>query len=150
MSDAEIRACQFLAQPGDAVEWADYFAGLLGDVSNVEGGELAWFGLSSSGKSFGSGSGSIRPIEILGRNLLPVEMLSEEDSVDSKGLGGSASEEDGRSILAAQRRFYEALTTGDQGGMERVCSTQHSAEVDEVVREGGGIDDWAKYLEEGA
>lgn len=159
IDDAEIRSVNYLAQAGDSKEWVDYFASLVGgddDDDNDDdsggkvadlGGKIAWFGLSNSGKSFGSGFGdALRPIEILGQSLLPLQNLDEDDEDDI----GSTASDDVVSILAAQKQFYQALTSGDRAGMDQVYSKEESGEVDEVVAGGGGIDSWEKCLEDGA
>lgn len=151
IDETEIKSVQYLAQAGDSGQWVDYFESLVGSNSNEEeggmNGKIAWFGFSNSGKSFGSGfGGAPRPIEILGQSLLPLESLVEDDKDDTGGM----SSDDVVSILAAQKKFYQALTSGDRAGMDEVYSKVYSKEVDEVVAEGGGIDGWDKCLADGA
>jgi len=157
----EIQSVPYLAQAGNSEEWVDYFESLVGGGSDDDGGggdggsggrramdgQIAWFGLSNSGKSFGSGFGdALRPIEILGQSLRPLECLDENDK-DYTGGGGSdtASSDNIRSILASQKQFYHALTTGDRAGMTAVYSTVSSDELDQTGD--AYIEPWTKCLE---
>lgn len=158
VGESEIRSAKYLAQVGNAAEWVEYFRNLVGGDDDDDGGkdmgdELVWFGLTNSGKSFGSGAGiPPRPIEILGQNLLPLEILSEDDADETilTSNGDEAKSTAALAVLSAQKQFYAALTTGDLPAMNEITSSQNAAEVDEVLTEGGRIDNWTKCLEDGA
>jgi len=139
-----------LAETSDTKEWLDYFQSLGGNESGEnDNNQLSWFGLTYSGKSFGSGSGSPpRLLEMLGQTLLPVEPLDEDD--ENESCSSSKEEMSNNAILMAQKQFYDALTSGDESGMTKVFSTNNSPEVNEVLEGGGRIDMWDKCLEDGA
>ena len=101
-----------------------------------------WFGLNSSGRSFGS-SQDTAPlwIQILGQHLRPTEFLDEDEKVAATS----------DSVLIDQLNFfYRSLTTGDFEGLSSVFSAKVSPAVTEVVSAGGRIDSWADCLVEGA
>lgn len=155
ISDQEIRSSPFLAKVDDVNEWVDYFSSLVSDDDvkfEKDTKQLAWFGLSYSGKSFGSGLGLTipRPIEILGQTLSPNFDLS--DLEDEQSSFASRTEEDVGSIFESQTNFYDALTTGNMSNLKSIFDDNISTtlEVDDVINNGGRIDTWDTCLEEGA
>lgn len=153
ISAKELRSVPYLAQTVDASEWVDYINSLLSDKEDSSDdmlqGKLAWFGLTNTGKSFGSGIGSPpRIIEILGQSLLPIEFLDETDEAENIAANPKAGGlED---ILSAQRAFYDALVGGDLSGIQMIFDADNSEDVDEVIDGGGSIDGWETCLEDGA
>jgi hypothetical protein len=150
---AEVRSIKYLAEVADAPEWIEYFQSLVGgyDDENESSkatidNQLAWFGLSSSGKSFGSGVGTPRWLEILGQSLLPVEILDSDDD----SMIGDALSADETSIVKAQKEFYDALTGGSMEGIQTVFAGNNAPQVQEVVDQGGRIDGWDLCLADGA
>jgi len=87
LNPALLKAVPFIAEVAEIPTWVEYFESLLVDYDNTkdntnnnkdaEEDDLIWFGLSSSGKSFGSGKGlaSLRWLELLGQSLVPVQQL---------------------------------------------------------------------------
>uniref|UniRef100_A0A7S2N1F6 Uncharacterized protein n=1 Tax=Helicotheca tamesis TaxID=374047 RepID=A0A7S2N1F6_9STRA len=131
----------------------NYFRSLQsGDDGDAVGNnnKLVWFGLTNNGRSFGSGVGEVpRLIEILGQNLLPVEVLDEED--DAVKAGSNVEMADVvEEVLNSQKKFYEALTGGDLQSMNNILSKEDSNEVSEVLKGGGRVDGWDLCLAEGA
>ena len=144
----ELRSVPYIAEAVNPSEWVDYYRSLItinNELSDDAQLPVAWFGFSNSGKSFGSGIGSPRLIEILGQSLLPIDMLDPTDKpvvdVDNR---------DEQSILNAQKQFYEALTGGSLAGIQATYSSIKSPQVQEVLDQGGSLDGWEKCLEEGA
>jgi len=148
--DGGLELRSVLAETHNTKEWVDYFQSLGSNESVENDSQLSWFGLTYSGKSFGSGSGRPpRLLEMLGQTLLPVEPLDEDD--DNESYSSAKDEVTKKAIIAAQKQFYDALTNGDDLGMTEVFKTSTNApEVDEVLENGGRIDTWNKCLEEGA
>lgn len=109
----------WLADAYDLDTWIQYFDGL------DETKEFRWFGLNSNGRSFGSGRGEAPQwLQILGQHCRPTSLLTESDAdvVDSESEG----------VIAAQKTFYNALTTGDLESMNGICWQQNSTQVNEV------------------
>jgi hypothetical protein len=151
MDMVEVRSINYLAETVDAPEWISYFQSLVGeddDENNKStlGSQLAWFGLSSSGKSFGSGVATPRWLEILGQSLLPVEILDPDDD----GMMMDKSSVDEASIGKSQQLFYEALTGGSKEGIQTVFADDSSPQVQEVLDQGGRLDGWDICLADGA
>jgi hypothetical protein len=114
----------WLAEAYDIEEWKAYFDQLL-EGSN----EFRWFGLNSNGRSFGSGSGeSPQWLQVLGQYLRPTEMLDEQDA------NVSSTDKEEASIVECQKKFYTALTTGDQEVITALFSPEQSSLVSEVRR----------------
>lgn len=125
----------WLAEPAVVLQWKTYFATLS------EGSDFKWFGLSSSGRSFGSGQGS-RPvswIQMLGQHLRPTDILDEND----------VSKEDVDNVLSQMDLFYDALVQGNLEQMRSVCAEEQCKEVTGVIQAGGRLDDWKSCLQEG-
>jgi hypothetical protein len=113
----------WLADAYDRSIWRDYFASL----SESESGDASfrWFGLNSSGRSFGSGEEVPQFLEVLGQHCRPTDLLDETDASMSAEEGVS-------SLLKAQSTFYEALTTGSLEAMNQICLGILSPQVTEV------------------
>jgi len=136
---SENERLPFLADAANPGEWREYFEGLA--PNEDARGNFRWFGISAIGRSFGSGKGSSPEwLQILGQHLRPTVLLDEED-VSQKDVDG---------VLAQQKAFYEALTQGNLGEMERICSPSNAIEVSNVINQGGRLDRWKACLEEGA
>jgi len=149
--DEEIKSSSIFAKAENVNEWIDYFSSLVSDNDSSFGkdtNQLAWFGLSYSGKSFGSGVGATipRPIEILGSVLQPTFDLADLEEEETKKT--ISSEED--AILTSQADFYNALTTGNLPKLTSTFDKTKEIEVDDVLNNGGRIDTWETCLEEGA
>jgi len=133
----------WLADSYQPQAWLDYFRGLTTDEASNEDFDFRWFGLSSNGKSFGSGDGEIRIVQLMGQFLRPIDFLDESD----KDSDTTALEKE---VLDTVKSFYKALTIGDQDGIESIFSPSKSGEVSEVIEMGGRIDSWENCLAEGA
>lgn len=149
IQDSEIRSSQWLGQVQQTDTWVNYFKSLSNDENSKN--DLIWFGLNYNGRSFASGIGEAPLLlELLGRNLRPVEMLDQSDEPESR-LGVSADEaaviED---ISQRQADFYRALTSGDLNAMNAICADNKVQEVSEILSAGGRIDSWESCLKEGA
>jgi hypothetical protein len=117
-------AYPWLAEAYDIDEWTAYFDYLL-EGSN----SFRWFGLNSNGRSFGSGSGeSPQWLQVLGQHLRPTEMLDEQDD------NAISADKEEASIVECQKKFYTALTTGDQEVISALYSCEQSSLVSEVRR----------------
>jgi len=151
--ESELRACQWLAQLQDKPAWLDYFSTLtndndLDDDKNRDG--LVWFGLNYSGRSFASGKGKPRLLEIMGQHLRPVELLDETD-VPEPTVGLDAdTKRMVEEVLGRQAKFYTSLTGGDLEGIRDVCAGYDAKEVSAVLDSGGRVDNWQSCLAEGA
>ena len=138
----------WLAEPGDLERWKDYFGMLSSDIGqpNYDNNSFHWFGLNPSGRSFGSGATEPSWLQVFGKSLSPVEVLSEDgydDIVDSSAPGCE--------IRQCQTMFYDALTNGKMDVMTDIFDTQTlDEEVSMVVREGGRLDSWESCLQDGA
>jgi len=146
LNDEEIKSSSIFAKADNVNEWIDYFVYLVeNDSFGEDKSQLAWFGLSYSGKSFGSGVGVTipRPIEILGSVLPPTFDLTDLEE-ETKSL------DDGKAVLQSQADFYDALTTGNLSKLMSTFDEAKEIEVDDVLNNGGRIDTWDTCLEEGA
>ena len=149
IQESEIRSGQWFGQVQQTDTWVNYFKSLSNDENSKN--DLVWFGLNYNGRSFASGIGEAPLLlELLGRNLRPVEMLDQSDEPESR-LGVNAEEaaviED---ISQRQADFYRALTTGDLNAMNAICADNKVQEVSEILSAGGRIDSWESCLKEGA
>jgi len=115
----------WLADAYDFMLWREYFQSLTAD--NAESSTPAnfqWFGLNSSGRSFGSGQNEVPAwIQVLGQHLRPIEFLDESD--DASPTADS-------SLLQSLESFYRALTTGDSDAIASIFSSNQSPQVSEV------------------
>lgn len=119
-------------------QWQEYFDNISPEGTTTD---FRWFGVSSVGRSFGSGSGqSPEWLQILGQHLRPTELLDEN----------APPHRDESGVLAQQNRFYEALTTGNLVEMKRVCSQKQASVVSDVINQGGRLDAWEVCLLEDA
>jgi hypothetical protein len=129
----------YLADSGDSKLWRDYFDSI--SPKNSSDACFRWFGISATGRSFGSGQGEPPEwLQILGQHLRPTDILDKTDPST-----GNVDE-----VLTQQRAFYEALTEGKLEEMKHVCSTGLASAVSIVIDEGGRLDEWQACLEEGA
>jgi hypothetical protein len=148
----------WLAQASDIDAWNFYFQNLKGETGGsatspaASGESVAWFGLSATGRSFGSGSS--RPtsyLQLLGNSLSPIDVLT-EDEPKSKGMDQERHTEG--ALLSCQERFYNALTEGKLDIMQRdvfmLKSDDDAKEVDAsvtaVLQQGGRLDAWETCL----
>jgi len=143
----------WLADPGDLQAWKDYFSILAAssdnDQQNGTSYSFRWFGLTPSGRSFGSGTLEPSWIQVFGKSLPPVEVLDEDD-VNVESVASSASSV-GRDIMNCQQQFYDALTNGNMDAMMGIMDKQNlDPEVSSVVEQGGRLDSWDNCLEDGA
>lgn len=152
IQESEIRSGQWLGQVQLNQVWKDYCQGLVDD-NNILNGErdLIWFGLNYNGRSFASARGeSPRLLEILGQNLRPVDYLDEDDENEAN-LGLSPADlAMVKDISQRQADFYNALTKGNLGAMNEICSLNQAREVTEILDVGGRIDSWESCLADGA
>jgi len=145
ISVEERKSNPFLAEVENMEEWISYFSSLLNNKNdNLDDINLAWFGLTFNGKSFGSGVGRLpRIIEILGQSLTPSLELSYRAStvvLDAE-----------KDVLSSQNIFYNALTSGDMTSLKKICNEDYNApEVNEILDNGGRIDNWEKCLDDGS
>ena len=169
----------WLADSYQPQAWLDYFRGLVDDETSTNF-DFRWFGLTSGGRSFGSGDGDIRIIQLMGQwvdtflidgfdieyiliwfcVLTDVTALFNVDVANKRFLRPidflDASDKDAETtaleeeVLGQVKTFYRALTTGDKEGIDAVFSSSNSKEVSEVIDLGGRIDSWNDCLAEGA
>ena len=132
------RAGGRLWQPTSAREWHAYFLELLGSRASLDGG--AFFALSLRGKSVGSGLGVPPWDELLGTRLPPLGALSPDAAADE---AASPSE---RSVLAAQERLYDAITSADAEAVRALCVSEDDAEVS-ALQQAGRLDSWSVVLQ---
>jgi hypothetical protein len=153
----ETKRPAWLAQASAVQEWKDYFEDLTGNNSGKSEEEvkasllsnqpLKWFGLSASGRSFGSGQGSAPEwLELLGQHLRPVVLLDEDDPPAVKLTDDCKIE---TIILQQHTAFYRALTNGSLEEMRAVCDPVDAEAVNKVTQAGGRLDEWTTCLAEG-
>lgn len=160
---------------GDAYEpqiWREYFRG-LSENDDKDSIQFRWFGLNSSGRSFGSGDDEIPQwLQMLGLYMRPTDFLEMKEATDTLREVDST-EEIKVELMEKVKDFYSALTTGDQAGIDAVFSKSSSQAVTEVrasnsarlclaifqkseshifkvLESGGRIDSWKECLAEGA
>jgi hypothetical protein len=133
----------WLAEPDSLHAWKTYFASL--GASEEETSSFRWFGLTPSGRSLGSGSTPPSWIQIMGKSLLPTEVLNESDPpfINNDNENDSI-------LLASQQCFYQALTSGNEVEMSTLFVDQEAGSVSQVIQEGGRLDAWKSCLEDGA
>lgn len=136
----------WLADAYDLTNWLEYLEDLSKDKQSDDG--FRWFGLNSNGRSFGSGTGTEPQwLELLGQYLRPTVILPEE----TKASIDTNNSEETRSILEAQTKFYEALTSGDVEGMKSIWQQSNpSPDVTQVIEDGGRLIGWPECLTAGA
>jgi len=155
VQEREVRAGQWLGLLQNKSAWLNYFSELTngddrGDNNNNNNNGLVWFGLNYSGRSFASGVGKPRLLEIMGQHLRPVELFDVNDASESTVGTDEGTQRAVEQVLARQQKFYTSLTTGDMDGIQEVLSTNNAAEVTAVLDNGGRIDNWQSCLAEGA
>lgn len=166
----------WLAQADDLPAWQAYFASLTvsgsssssttnDDDTTTAPSTLAWFGLSSTGRSFGSGTTVPSWIQILGKSLSPVAVLDESDSNDyysgavavskssnndnnSNIRSSSSTSSIRQTVLQCQQRFYDALVNGKLSVMQQQVfdTTKTDEAVSQIVQHGGRLDLWDSCL----
>lgn len=129
------RSCYkfWLADAYEPQIWQDYFRGLADNNEN-DSIQFRWFGLNSSGRSFGSGDDKIPQwLQLLGQHLRPTDFLDVGVSI-TQGRGGEddCSAAAKVELVESVNNFYSALTTGVLVGIEEVFSKSSSPEVTEV------------------
>lgn len=131
-----LERAAWIALPDNIGEWREYF-GTLDDDDNIS----KWFGLSSSGRSFGSGLdiSNVSWIQLLGQHLRPTVVVLDEDDENSEDKSG---------VVKQLTSFYSALTEGSLAEMQSLCWGE-SSDVSAVIREGGRLDAWDSCLQPG-
>ena len=130
--------------PLDTKAWRETFGALLttdaawGDF-DFESKDAAWLALSFAGRSVGSGVGSPDFVQLLGSLLPPRDFVEAEPP-----LG------DATALEAAQKRFYDALRSGDEAAMADVFGDDRAPSVDDALAAGARLDPWASQLADGA
>jgi hypothetical protein len=133
----------WLADPYQPNVWLVYFQELSESID--QSNNFRWFGLTARGQSWGSGEGEIPEwLQVLGQYLRPTDFLDVEDEASSN-LGDTEAE-----LSESLQSFYQALTTGDEDGIERIFAATPSCEVTAVMDAGGRIDTWEMCLADGA
>jgi hypothetical protein len=126
----------WLADAHEPQIWRDFFRGLSSTDSDVDDDSIQfrWFGLNSSGRSFGSGDGAVPQwLQVLGQYLRPTDLLDISDaSATWGGVEDDSTKATREELLDNVKKFYAALTTGDQIGIEAAFSKSLSREVTEV------------------
>ena len=134
----------WLARAFRQEEWKSYFSATLDgfdDPKKRTDGTTKWFGLSSSGRSFGSGRdiASVSWIQLLGQHLRPMVVLDQADpNTDDKS-----------GVLDQLKVFYSALTEGKLSKMPEIFVDLPDSSVSKVIQEGGRLDSWSTCLEDG-
>jgi hypothetical protein len=145
----------WLASADNQDTWRSYFSSLtsnnnnnnnnnnnVGDSTSSAKASFQWFGLTSSGRSFGSGEEEVPLwLQVLGQHLRPTDILDQADPPQATA---------NPALLEAVRAFYTCLTTGDADGMEAIFSSKPSSQVAEVISAGGRLDSWKDCLADGA
>lgn len=148
---------EWLASAETPQEWLAYFDSLSMLTSNANddadptlSSSFKWFGLSSTGRSFGSGAGEPPSwLQLMGQHLRPLDIMDPpEDDVTTNGNNGDARTR----ILKLQQSFYDALTKGhlDQLQGVFVSPDRTQQQVTDVMNMGGRLDSWKFCLEDGA
>jgi 2'-5' RNA ligase len=126
--------------------WRDY----IHELSDYkESSSFRWFGLTSSGQSWGSGEGDIPQwLQIFGQFLRPADFL--DNALVSAAATQTTEDSSIQGLLVNLQSFYQALTMGDEDRITRIYSNFPSAAVTEVTTAGGRIDSWKECLAVGA
>jgi hypothetical protein len=133
----------WLAEAQDIPKWEQYFEALSSSSAATSSTDFAWFGLTSTGRSFGSGIGMAPQwLELMGQFLRPTASLYVTENI----FGA----EETQDILDVQSLFYEALTQGDNIQMASIWSSDQSSQVSQVIQSGGRLDNWDACLQEDA
>jgi hypothetical protein len=147
----------WLAQAYDINLWIEFFQSLQStdniavSKANVS---ISWFGLSATGRSFGSGT--TKPasyLQILGNSLSPIDVFFDDDDTDQNSATDQRMKENidndpiEADLLSCQNRFYDALTKGKLNVMKSdVYDDALDDEVSSVIQQGGRLDEWDKCL----
>ena len=136
----------WLANPEDMEKWKSYFGTVLKtQEGTAPSSTFRWFGLTSSGRSFGSGTTFPSWLQVMGKSLLPTAVLVETDPpvVDDDSREEAA-------ILERQELFYSALTTGAEAKLSSGFDNKTATAVSDVMQQGGRLDAWQTCLADGA
>ena len=143
--------CTWLATPGNPKDWIDYFDSLSVDDTNDKSPlqTFKWFGLSNTGRSFGSGAGEPPSwLQLFGQHLRPLDIIDPEDTpLDDSSVASSTTVQ---AVLGQQQVFYDALTNGKLAQLESVFLRNETQQVTNVMNEGGRLDSWKYCLEDGS
>ena len=162
MSEAESKWLWAAAEPQ---QWQTYFGELLSARGLSATANGAWIGLNLRGRTFGSALGAPRWDEVLGTALQPsgdgfgeyleapydAKVAVAEAASAAQALAGAAAaadadaEADAASLLDAQRRFYDVLTSADAETMAALWDAGATTDsyVSDVVRAGSRVEPWA-------
>lgn len=132
--------------------WRQYCTVLSDNQSPESATTFKWFGISATGRSFGSGQGSIPSwLQLMGQFCRPVEVL-DPDYLASQQTKEAQAPLIEQAIKARHSDFYKALTTGDYDGIQDVFKSGPGSEselVSQVVADGGRLDGWKFCLQDG-
>jgi hypothetical protein len=164
----------WLLQASDLSTWREFLSSLakassLVSLPDESFSSFCWLGLSSSGRSFASGSAPPSWLQIFGKSLPPIAEFDDSNAGAVSAVAGrkeSVVESMERELLHCQGRFYEALTQGNVSSMRDTFANQndiavssslgvmadvtHTASVSDVIRRGGRLDTWETCLADGA
>lgn len=162
VSEAESKWLWAAAEPE---QWRTYFGELLSARGLSTTANGAWIGLNLRGRTFGSALGAPRWDEVLGTALRPsgdgfgeyaeapydareavAEAASAAQALAGAGvLADADAEADAASLLDAQKRFYDTLTSADAETMATLWDEGATTDsyVTDVVRAGSRVEPWA-------
>eukprot|EP00435_Cladocopium_sp_Y103_P053061 s143_g16.t2 len=122
--DALRASRKWLAKPRSLRRWRSYFQSLLEDEETT--GQSLWVGLNLRGRVFGSDFGCPIWDELLAA-MPPTKPLSSTEQC-------FALADDRCGALEAQRRFYDALSSGDVAMMQRIFESRDDAELSAALQ----------------
>jgi hypothetical protein len=144
----------WLVQAYDTEIWNTYVQSLQSDKyihRDDDSQSISWFGLSATGRSFGSGTTKpISYLQLLGNSLSPVDILFND--LDEKELNVAKDKNsdsiDVTDLLLCQQRFYDALTIGNLTLMDNDVfdNTMTDEMVTNIIQQGGRLDPWDQCL----
>jgi hypothetical protein len=142
---------EWLATPEAPRQWEAYFDSISDDRNNRDieriSSSFKWFGLSSTGRSFGSGIGEVPSwLQVMGQHLRPMDIVDPED----KQSLYTGTENEIKVILGQQQHFYDALTNGKLEHLNSIFVRDNTKSVTDIVDQGGRLDSWKFCLEDGA
>lgn len=148
----------WLARADDLSQWQSYFDSVRVVHPQSSQSNVQWFGLSATGRSFGSGRTTPSWLQLLGQHLRPAvdltasSVASASAATDVVGLPKDLQNDDEmRFVLNAQMQFYDALTNGNVEAMVDLWDgSPHDPQVSSIVQEGGRLDAWVSCLEDEA
>jgi len=157
LSPSVLQTWPWLAAPGQIEAWQAYW-NVLGSNNNNNPdatfpNDFKWFGLSATGRSFGSGTDLPSWLQLMGQHLRPTVLLEDETErplvLGTKSDETAIAQDDKTAILQELQTFYTALTTGDLTTMQTNVFLGTSDLVTQVTQQGGRLEDWAICLQEG-